>query len=66
MINSKRTILAAILATFLSFGAFAQKNEDRRPPKDNNTKAVVTPKEKPPQNSNSNQDKKDKDKKGRP
>ena len=65
MKNSKRTLLTIAMMGIASVGAFAQKNtnDNKRPPKDP-PKVVVKDKEKPPQNSN--QDKKDGDKKGKP
>ncbi len=66
MTNLKRKLLAAAIACFVSAGAFAQKRgEDRRPPKDENNKVVVQPKqEKPPKENRDN--KKDGNKRGRP
>jgi hypothetical protein len=63
----KRMLMAVAMACLVSAGAFAQKrDEDKRPPKPDNTKVVVQPKqEKPPQNSNQG-DKRGGDKKGKP
>ncbi len=67
MVNLKRKILAAAMTAFIaSAGAFAQKRDDKRPPKDDKNKVVVTPKgEKPPPNSNQG-DRNKGDKKGKP
>lgn len=64
MTNLKRKLLAAMIACFVSAGAFAQKKEDRRPKKTEDTKVVVQPKpQKPPQKGN--QDKKGDNKRGK-
>lgn len=55
MTNSKRKLLALAMGVFVSAGAFAQKKgDDKRPPKDRDTKVVVREKEreKPPRNDN--------------
>lgn len=66
MKNLMRKLLVIGMLSFVSTGVFAQKNDEKRPPKDPDTKIVVKPKERerPPQNTN--QDKKDNDKKGKP
>jgi len=67
MTNFKRKVMAVVIACFVSAGAFAQKGrgDDKRPPKPD-TKVVVEPKrEKPPQNSNRGNDKRNDGKKGR-
>jgi hypothetical protein len=58
MTNGKRKLLALAMGIFVSTGAVAQRGrgDDKRPPKDPDTKVVVKDKEKPPppppQNSN--------------
>jgi hypothetical protein len=47
----KAILMLAVLAAVTATGAFAQKGNDNRPPKDN-TKVVEKPKDKPPSNSN--------------
>jgi hypothetical protein len=66
MSDLKRKVLAAVLtAGFAVAGAFAQKQEDKRPKKDPG-KVVSQPKDqKPPPNRN-NQDKNKGDKRGKP
>lgn len=66
MKNLMRKLLVIGMLSFVSTGVFAQKNDEKRPPKDRDTKVVVKDKERerPPQNTN--QDKKDNDKKGKP
>jgi hypothetical protein len=70
MINAKRTLLALLMGIFVFAGAFAQKGkgEDRRPPKNPDTKVVVKDKEreKPPPPRNDNQGKKNDGRRGRP
>ncbi len=63
MINLKRKLLAAAMLGFVSVGGFAQKREDKRPPKDPE-KVVEKPRGERPPPQNNNQEKKDK--KGRP
>jgi hypothetical protein len=67
MINLKRKVLALAMLSIVSAGAFAQKPDDRRPPK-NPDKVVERPKGERPPRENNNQDKKggDQGKKGRP
>ena len=68
MVNLKRKLLAlTMLICIAAAGAFAQKDGDRRPPKEKNP-VVVKPKggDRPPP-SNNNQDGKPKgDKRGKP
>ena len=70
MKNLRRKLMAVAMSVVMtgvvSVGAFAQKREqDKRPEKPRDTKVVVEPKGKPPQNSN-NQDKRNDGKKGKP
>jgi hypothetical protein len=70
MTNLKRKLMAVAMAVVMtgvvSFGAFAQKREpDKRPTKPQDTKVVVEPKGKPPQNANQG-DKRNDGKKGKP
>jgi hypothetical protein len=68
MSNKKLTLLALVLGAWLSTGALAQKNDDKRPPKNPDTKVVVQDKkerEKPPPNDNQG-DKRNDGKKGKP
>ena len=66
MINLKRKMLALALLGVVSAGAFAQRPEDKRPPK-NPDKVVERPKGERPPPQNNNQGKKgDSGKKGRP
>lgn len=57
--------MAVVMTGLVSFGAFAQRKEDKRPQKPPDTKVVVEPKGKPPQNSNQG-DKRNDGKKGKP
>ena len=70
MTNLKRKLIAISMACFLAGSAFAQKRGDdkQRPPKDKTPKVVVQPKEKdrPPQNNNRDDGKRNEGKKGRP
>ena len=71
MTNLRRKLMAVAMSVVMtgvvSFGAFAQKREpDKRPVKPNDTKVVVEPKGKPPQNSNNQGDKKNDGKRGKP
>jgi len=60
MTNLKRKLLALAITCIVSGAAFPQnKDQDKRPPKSENTRVVVKEKEKPPQ-------KKGDDKKGKP
>jgi hypothetical protein len=57
MTKAKRTLLALLVGILVSTGTFAQKGkgEDRRPPKNPDTKVVVKDKERekpPPRNDN--------------
>ena len=66
MTNVKRKVLAAVIACFVSAGAFAQKrDEGKRPPKTPDNKVVVQPKQEKPPKDNKN-DKKDGGRRGRP
>lgn len=66
MTSFKQKLMAVAMASVVSVGAFAQKKEeDKRPPKSPDTKVVVEPKGKPPQNSNQG-DKKNDGKRGKP
>ena len=66
MFDLKRKLLALAIGCLLPVGVFAQRQGDKRPPKDEN-KVVVQPKEKPPPNNNNNRgDKPKDDKRGRP
>ena len=69
MTNLKRKLTAVAMSVVMtgvvSFGAFAQKREpDKRPTKPQDTKVVVEPKGKPPQNNQG--DKRNDGKKGKP
>ena len=44
--------MSVVMTGVMSLGAFAQKKKDNRPPKPQDTKVVVEPKGKPPQNTN--------------
>ncbi len=66
MTKLKRKVLAAAISCLVCGGAFAQKQGDKRPPKDPN-KVVVTDKknERPPPNNNQG-NRGNGDKKGKP
>lgn len=66
MFDLKRKLLALAIGCLLPVGLYAQKQGDKRPPKDEN-KVVVQPKGErpPPSNNNQGADKKN-DKKGKP
>lgn len=66
MTNLKQKFLALGIACLVSFGAFAQKDKDKRPPKgqDKVVSEQKAPKEKP-QNNNQGGKRND-DKKGKP
>ena len=67
MFDLKSKLLALAIGCLLPVGVYAQKQGDKRPPKDGN-RVVVQPKERekpPPSNNNQGGDKKN-DKKGRP
>ena len=70
MTNFKRKLMAVamsvVMTGIVSVSAFAQKQDDKRPPKPPDTKVVVEPKGKPPQNTNNQGDKKNDGKKGKP
>jgi len=59
--------MSVVMTGIVSAGAFAQKKggDDKRPPKPPDTKVVVEPKGKPPQNTNQGGKKND-GKKGKP
>jgi hypothetical protein len=70
MFYLKRKLLVVVMGYLLTAGVplagYAQKQGDKRPPKDDN-KVVVQPKgEKPPPSNNNQGDKKGEDKKGKP
>ena len=69
MTNLRRKLMAVAMSVVMtgvvSFGAFAQRKEDKRPQKPPDTKVVAEQKGKPPQNNN-NQDKRNDGKKGKP
>lgn len=65
MFDLKRKLLALAIGCLLPVGAFAQRQGDKRPPKDEN-RVVVTPKGEKPPPSNNNQGEKKDDKKGKP
>jgi len=73
MFDLKRKLLALAIGCMLPVGVYAQKQGDKRPPKDEN-RVVVQPKERdrpPPSNNNRGNDNnqgrdKKNDKKGRP
>ena len=66
MFDLKRKLLALAIGCLLPVGVYAQRQGDKRPPKDDNPRVVVQPKgERPPQSNNNQGDKKD-DKKGKP
>jgi hypothetical protein len=67
MFDLKRKLLVVAIGCLLPVGVYAQKQGDKRPPKDDN-KVVVKPKEResnPPPRNNNQGDKKN-DKRGRP
>jgi hypothetical protein len=66
MFDLKRKLLALAIGCLLPMGVYAQKQGDKRPPKDDN-RVVVQPKgdKQPPPSNNNQGDKKD-DKKGKP
>jgi hypothetical protein len=71
MTNLRRKLMAVamsvVMTGFVSFGAFAQRREqDKRPQKPQDTKVVVEPKGKPPQNSNQGDKRRNDGKKGKP
>ncbi|MDQ6652051.1 MAG: hypothetical protein M3Y84_04820 [Acidobacteriota bacterium] len=66
MFDINRKLLVVVMGCLLPVGVCAQKQGDKRPPKDDN-KVVVQPKgQKPPPNNNNQGDKKGEDKKGKP
>ena len=69
MTNLKRKLIAGamsvVMTGMVSLATFAQKREEKRPPKPDNTKVVVEQKGKPPQNTNQG-DKRNDGKKGKP
>lgn len=67
MFDLKRKLLAVAIGCMLPVGVYAQKQGDKRPPKDPGNRVVVQPKgEKPPQNNNNQGDRRGGDKKGKP
>jgi hypothetical protein len=70
MTDLKHKILASAMAVFMvSACAFAQKNDNKRPEKPNDTRVVVKDKDKgqkPPPNNNRGNDNKGGDKRGKP
>ena len=71
MKNLRRKLMAVAMSVAMtgvvSFGAFAQKREqDKRPEKPRDTKVVVEPKGKPPQNNNNQNDRRNDGKRGKP
>jgi hypothetical protein len=71
MMNLRRKLIAVAMSVVMtgvvSFGAFAQRRDkDNRPPKPRDTKVVVEPKGKPPQNSNNQGGKKNDGRRGKP
>jgi hypothetical protein len=66
MLDLKRKLLVLAISCFLPVGAFAQRQGDKRPPKEDN-RVVVQPKgEKPPPNNNNQREKPKDDKRGKP
>jgi hypothetical protein len=66
MLDLKRKLLALAIGCLLPVGVFAQKQGDKRPPKDGN-RVVVQPKgERPPPSNNNQGDKPKDDKRGKP
>lgn len=70
MFDLKKKLLALVMslamACLLPLGAYAQRQGDKRPPKDD-TRVVVQPKgEKPPPSNNNQGDKPKGDKRGKP
>lgn len=69
MLDLKRKFVAVVIGFLLlvgvPLGVYAQKQGDKRPPKDDN-RVVVKPKGEKPPPSNSNQGDKRGDKRGRP
>ena len=71
MMNLRQKLMAVAMSVVMtgvvSFGAFAQKKDkDNRPKKPPDTKVVVEPKGKPPQNSNNQGDKRNDGRRGKP
>jgi hypothetical protein len=50
----RQILVAVLMGMMISIGAFAQKGNDNRPPKDPPTKVVDKQKEKPPPSNNQN------------
>ena len=67
MFDLRKKMLALAIGCLLPVGVYAQKQGDRRPPKDPDNKVVVQPKgdPKPPPNNN-NQGNNKGDKRGKP
>lgn len=67
MTNLKRKLLALAMICVVSAGAFAQRRgEDKRPPKDKDTRVVVQPKKERPPQEKGRDDKKRDDRRGKP
>jgi hypothetical protein len=68
MTNGKRKLLALAMGIFVSTGAFAQRGrgDDKRPPKNPDTKVVVKDKEKPPPPPQNDNRGKNDNRRGRP
>jgi hypothetical protein len=65
MFDLRKKLLVLAIGCLLPVGVYAQKQGDKRPPKDDN-RVVVQPKEQKPPPSNNNQGNTKGDKKGRP
>lgn len=65
MFDLKRKLVALAIGCLLPVGVFAQRQGDKRPPKDDN-RVVVQPKEKPPPSNNNQGNKPKDDKRGKP
>ncbi|HUE82171.1 MAG TPA: hypothetical protein VMM84_08655 [Pyrinomonadaceae bacterium] len=67
MTNLKRKLLALAMISVISGGTFAQKRgEDKRPPKDKDNRVVVKPKNERPPQQKERDDKKRDDRRGKP
>ena len=66
MFDFKRKLLVLVMGCLLPVGAYAQKQGDKRPPKDPDNKVVVQPKGDKPPPSNNNQGNKKDDRRGKP
>ena len=65
MFDLKKKLLALAIGCLLPVGVYAQKQGDKRPPKEDN-RVVVQPKEQKPPPSNNNQGDKSRDDKHKP